>query len=214
MDSILAYLMDRIMILPGIIVGLCFHEFAHAKVSNMLGDPTPEYQGRVTLNPMAHIDPMGFICLMFFGFGWGKPVAINPTYYKRRRGGEIMVGLAGVVMNLLIAIAGMGILRLLYQFAPVFLMSQTGSIINQIIVGLIQINIVLMFFNLIPLPPLDGFGVVTNIFRLERKSWFPKFYRMGPMILMLAIIFDLTSKVLSPLVSGTYMMLVGIFFGI
>ena len=77
--------MDRILILPGIIVGLCFHEYAHAKMSNVLGDPTPLYQGRVTLNPMAHIDPMGFICLLFFGFGWGKPVQINPNYYKKTR---------------------------------------------------------------------------------------------------------------------------------
>ena len=214
MSSILAYFMDRIMILPGIIVGLCFHEFAHAKMSNVLGDPTPVYQGRVSLNPAAHLDPIGFICLLFFGFGWGKPVQINPYYYKHRRRDEVLVGVAGVTMNLLIAIAGMGILRLLYAFAPVFLASTAGSIINQIMVGLVQINIVLMFFNLIPLPPLDGFGIVTNVFKLDRKPWFHQFYRMGPMILMFAIVFDLTSKILSPLVSITYMGLVRVFFGI
>ena len=206
--------MDRILILPGIIVGLCFHEYAHAKMSNVLGDPTPLYQGRVTLNPMAHIDPMGFICLLFFGFGWGKPVQINPNYYKKTRRGQILVGIAGVTMNLIIAIAGMGILRLLYALAPAFLATELGLIINQVIVGLIQINIVLLFFNLIPLPPLDGFGVVTNIFKLDRKPWFYKLYRMGPMILMLAIVFDLTSMIISPLVSGTYMGLVRVFFGI
>ena len=117
-------------------------------------------------------------------------------------------------MNLLIAFAGMAVLRLLYAVAPVFLSSEVGYIINQVLVGLIQINIVLLFFNLIPLPPLDGFGVVTNLFKLDRKPWFLKVYRMGPMILMLAIVFDLTSMILSPLVSGTYMGLVRIFFGI
>ena len=117
-------------------------------------------------------------------------------------------------MNLIIAIVGMGILRLLYALAPAFLATDLGLIVNQVIVGLIQINIVLLFFNLIPLPPLDGFGVVTNIFKLDRKPWFYKLYRMGPMILMLAIVFDLTSVIISPLVSGTYMGLVRIFFGI
>lgn len=214
MSSILTYFMDRILILPGIIVGLCFHEYAHAKMSNVLGDPTPLYQGRVTLNPLAHVDPVGFICLLFFGFGWGKPVQINPNYYKNPRRGNILVGVAGVTMNLLIAFAGMAVLRLLYAVAPVFLSSEVGYIINQVLVGLIQINIVLLFFNLIPLPPLDGFGVVTNLFKLDRKPWFHKVYRMGPMILMLAIVFDLTSMILSPLVSGTYMGLVRIFFGI
>ena len=78
-------ILSKLLTLPGIIIGLCFHEAAHAKMSDKLGDPTPSMQGRVTLNPMAHIDVIGFISLILFGFGWGKPVMIDPRYYKHPR---------------------------------------------------------------------------------------------------------------------------------
>ena len=81
-------IITKVLMLPGIIIGLSFHEFAHAWVSDRLGDPTPRRQGRVTLNPLAHIDWMGFICLVLVGFGWGKPVSIDPRYYKHRRRDE------------------------------------------------------------------------------------------------------------------------------
>ena len=93
------------MMLPGIIIGLAFHEFAHAAVAFKLGDPTPKMQGRVTINPLAHIDPVGLAALLFAGFGWGVPVQINPSNFKKRRRDELLVSLAGVTMNLVIAIA-------------------------------------------------------------------------------------------------------------
>ena len=98
-------ILTKLLMLPGIIIGLSFHEFAHAWMSDKLGDPTPRRQGRVTINPMAHIDPIGFLALLLVGFGWGKPVQIDPGYYKHRRRDEFLVGIAGVTMNLLLAIA-------------------------------------------------------------------------------------------------------------
>ena len=89
-------ILTKILMLPGIIIGLSFHEFAHAWVSDKLGDPTPRRQGRVTINPLAHIDWMGFLALLLVGFGWGKPVQIDPGYYKHRRRDEFLVGIAGV----------------------------------------------------------------------------------------------------------------------
>ncbi len=208
------YIVMRLLMLPGIIVGLSFHEYGHAKVSSMLGDPTPRYQGRVSLNPAAHIDPVGFILLLVIGFGWGKPVQIDPRYYKHRRRDELLVSLAGVVINLLLAIAGCALWRVIYQLAPNFLIGDsTGSyIVNNMLSGLISINLVLMVFNLIPLPPLDGFGVVTQIFDLERKSWYEKFYRIGSVILILLIISDAADKILTPAVSFMYSIITGIFF--
>ena len=165
------WLMEKLMILPGILIGLSFHEFGHAWVSTKLGDPTPKLQGRVTINPLAHIDPVGMVCLLFCGFGWGIPVQINPSYYKNRRRDEILVGFAGVAMNLILAIVFSLLVRLGYMSYQV-IGAEAGSILTQILINVVAINVVLMVFNLLPVPPLDGFGIVTNLFHLEKYSWY------------------------------------------
>lgn len=98
-----AELMSTLLILPGLILGLTIHEFSHAKMSDKLGDPTPEREGRLTLNPLAHMDLMGTICLLFAGFGWGKPVTIDPTYYRNPAKDSMKVALAGPVSNFILA---------------------------------------------------------------------------------------------------------------
>ncbi len=186
--------------LPGIIIGLSFHEFAHAWVSDRLGDPTPRRQGRVTINPLAHIDWVGFLALLLVGFGWGKPVQIDPGYYKHRRRDEFLVGIAGVTMNLLIAIVfsipARAMVRM-YSGAA----SDLVYNIYLIIFYVISINVVLMIFNLIPCPPLDGWGILTQIFRLDRYSWWYTVYQYGTWILLALIVFNVTDLILSPLVS-------------
>ena len=97
-------ILTKVLMLPGIVIGLSFHEFAHAWMSDKLGDPTPRRQGRLTLNPIAHIDWIGFLMLLIAGFGWGQPVQIDPSYYKNRRRDEFLVGIAGVTMNLILAV--------------------------------------------------------------------------------------------------------------
>ena len=104
MSFSISTIITKLLTLPGIILGLSFHEFAHAWMSNKLGDPTPKRQGRLTINPLAHIDWIGFLCLLLVGFGWGKPVEIDPRYYKHRRRDEFLVAIAGVTMNLILAI--------------------------------------------------------------------------------------------------------------
>ena len=99
----LDWIMRKLMMLPGIVIGLSVHEWAHGFVSHKLGDPTPKIQGRLTLNPAAHMDPIGFLSLLICGFGWGIPVEIDSRYYKHRRSGEMMVAFAGVVMNFITA---------------------------------------------------------------------------------------------------------------
>ena len=193
-------ILSKILMLPGIIMGLSFHEFAHAWVSDRLGDPTPRRQGRVTLNPLAHIDWIGFLALLLVGFGWGKPVQIDPSYYKHRRRDEFLVAIAGVTMNLILAV----VLSIPAKMMIKTMNSGTSDLVYNIyliIFYAITINLVLMVFNLIPCPPLDGWGIVTQIFRLDRYSWWYKVYQYGTWILLALIVTNVTDRILTPMVS-------------
>ena len=136
------YFYDMLVSLPGIIIGLSFHEFGHAFVSSKLGDPTPRMQGRVTLNPLAHIDPFGFLALVFCGFGWGIPVQIDPRYYKHPRRDELLVSVAGVTMNLLLAIAFSFVAHVMVVLMPGKLVKGTlPGILFYIIMEIVIINL-------------------------------------------------------------------------
>ncbi|WP_324824361.1 site-2 protease family protein [Sinanaerobacter sp. ZZT-01] len=209
--SPLEWVMDKIMVLPGIIIALSLHEFAHAKVADLCGDPTPRSQGRVTINPLAHIDIFGFIALFFIGFGWGRAVEINPRNFKNPRRDELLVGLAGVTMNFILAIVFMGILKLLLTFSPQFLYSDLGGIVILILQKIILINLVLMVFNLIPVPPLDGFNVAAEIFHFRYKPIYYTLYDKGFIILMILILFNITGMILSPIVTVLYQFLLFLF---
>ena len=194
-------IITKILMLPGIMIGLSFHEFAHAWVSDRLGDPTPRRQGRVTVNPLAHIDWIGFLALLLVGFGWGKPVQIDPGYYKHRRRDEFLVAIAGVTMNLILAIA--------FSIPAKAMVKMFGSAVSSDLIYniylmlfyIVSINVVLMIFNLIPCPPLDGWGIITQLFGLDRYSWWYKVYQYGTWILLALIVFNVTDLILTPLVS-------------
>ena len=194
------WLMDKLLLLPGIVIGLSFHEFGHAVVAYKLGDNTPKLQGRVTLNPLAHIDWMGLAALFFCGFGWGQPVQINPYNFKHRRRDELLVALAGVVMNLLLAVAFTVIAKIIVMAGGYgWTMSSTlGMGIWQIIMYALQINLVLMIFNLIPCPPLDGFNIIANVFGFGGSETYWRIYRYGSWILVLIIITGVTSRIITP----------------
>ena len=195
-------LFTKIMMLPGIIMGLSFHEFAHAWMSDRLGDPTPKRQGRLTINPLAHIDWIGFAALVLVGFGWGKPVQIDPGYYKKRRRDEFLVAIAGVTMNLILAV----ILSFPTRWIIAAYYSSGGSAVLEntalIFLYAVQINIVLMIFNLIPCPPLDGWGIVTQIFKLDRYDWWYRVYQYGTWILLVLIFANITDLIITPAVTG------------
>ena len=190
-------IITKLLTLPGIILGLSLHEFAHAWMSDRLGDPTPRRQGRLTVNPLAHIDPIGFVALLLVGFGWGKPVMIDSGYYKNRRRDEFLVAIAGVTMNLIVAVIlsfpAKALLNMYYS---------TGSALVEnifyIVYYAVSINICLMVFNLIPCPPLDGWNIVTQIFRLDRYRWWYRVYQYGQWILIILIISNITDLILMP----------------
>lgn len=203
------YFLNMLIALPGIVIGLSFHEFGHAFVSDRLGDPTPRTQGRVTLNPLAHFDPVGFLALMFCGFGWGIPVEVNSRYYKHPRRDELLVSLAGVVMNLIVAIVFSFIVHFVYINVPYDKLSDgtlMGTLFN-ILLQVVIVNVVLMVFNLIPVPPLDGFGIITEIFNLREKSFYYTLYNYGFPILMILLIVGVVDKILNPMVNGVYALL-------
>ncbi len=204
---------EKILALPAIIIGLSFHEFGHAAAAYKLGDNTPELQGRVTVNPMSHIDPFGFLFLMVAGFGWGIPVQINPANFKNPRRDELIVSAAGVTVNLILAVAATGIMALLYKTVP-DLIAQTymGYVAEKILINIIFINLILMVFNLLPIPPLDGFGILTEVFDLRKYDWYYPLYEKGFLILMVLIMLNLTDKIITPIITFVFTGIVSIFF--
>lgn len=195
------YFTNMILLLPGIIIGITFHEFAHAFVSTKLGDPTPDNQGRVTLNPAAHLDIYGFITLIFCGFGWGKPVQIDNRYYKSKRRDELLVSVSGITMNLLLAFFFSLILRgwfMIFGDSAINPDSLTG-IVSTVLIQIVSINVVLAVFNLFPVPPLDGFSIINNLFDLEKYDWYPTVYRNGFIILLLLLITGVIYKIMFPI---------------
>ena len=206
------WLMEKLLLLPGIIIGLSLHEFGHAVVAYKLGDNTPKLQGRVTINPMAHIDWMGLAALFFCGFGWGQPVQINPYNFKHRRRDELFVSLAGVVMNLLVA-------ALFIVIAKVFVIATGGALNTTLTEGIwwiiyyaIQINFVLMIFNLIPCPPLDGFNIIAQIAGFGNTETYWRIYNYGSWLLIIIIVLGVAGMILSPCVSFLMNIVWGILF--
>lgn len=167
-----------------ILVALTIHEFSHGWVAHLFGDDTAKENGRLTLNPLAHIDPVGFILLLVAGFGWAKPVPVNPNNFRRRRLGEALVAVAGPAANLSVMIIAAILFKLL---SP--MLSQSNLLINFLFM-LILINVVLMLFNLIPIPPLDGSHILFSILPDRFANFKEKIERNGPWILIIVIILD------------------------
>lgn len=193
----MGYFLGVLYMLPGIIIGLTAHEFAHAFVAYKSGDSTPKIEGRVTLNPVAHIDPFGFICLIIGGFGWGKPVHVNPYNFKNQRVNGLMVDLAGVVCNFVLAFIFCIFLKLLTLNLTFF---YNNDILYEIVYYGISINLVLTFFNLIPIPPLDGYGVLTFFFPRMNFPFYNIINQFSSLILIGLIWSGIIGKILGPLV--------------
>lgn len=205
--SVSEWIYDTLVSLPGIIIALTFHEAAHGYMSYWLGDPTPKIQGRLSLNPVHHIDPLGFITLLLFGFGWGEPVQIHPGYYKHRRRDEFLVSIAGVTVNLLLAVITSFVIKAILNNMTEAFYYGIGKILLDVLLYMFSINIVLMVFNLLPVPPLDGFGIITQIFNLQKYDWYWKIYQNGFAILMLLIVFNITDRIIGPVSSFFYNLL-------
>ena len=172
---------DLVIKIPVLLFSITIHEYAHGKMAFNCGDPTAYSLGRLTLNPLPHIDPFGALCLFLFNFGWAKPVPINTRYFKNTRSDIIKTSLAGPVSNFILAL----IAGILIRFVPIY-MEAMGTFLYY----MLFMNIGLGLFNLLPIPPLDGSHVLENILPFKLSLFYYKFKQYGPIILIGIIILD------------------------
>ena len=177
-----------LLLVPVLLFALCFHEFAHAWVAYKLGDPTAKHSGRLTLNPLAHLDPMGSLMILFVGFGWAKPVPVDARYLKNPRIDMMKVAFAGPAANLLLAFVGGTIIRAHIVGGSLILMLYLFT----------QINIMLAVFNMIPIPPLDGSQIFSGLMVRKNPNLVMKLQMYGPQILFGLILIGYLTEI-SPL---------------
>ena len=187
---------NMIFRIPALLIALTIHEYAHARVAVWMGDDTPKLMGRLTLNPIAHLDPFGLIMLWLFKFGWAKPVPINPNNFKNWRQGTILVSLAGPISNVMMAF-----------FAAITygVLAKMGVLSNEVATVLnftYSYNIIFAIFNLIPLPPLDGSKVLTNLLPVRQGYMLEKIEPYAPFILLGLVYLNIINVIITPFYNG------------
>ncbi len=212
-------LISLLLTIPAVLIAITFHEFAHAFAADKLGDDTPRRQGRLNLNPLSHLDPIGSVMLVFAGFGWGKPVEIKPRNFTRKismSAGEAIVSIAGPLMNFLLAIIFSIIFFAIGKFVPEFALTQVGIIIMMLINITVIINVGLGVFNLIPLPPLDGSKVLRGVLPYKGKEWLDRYSQIFYLIFLALWITGIAGIIISPIINVVYNVItsgIGILFG-
>ncbi len=179
-----------VMLIPTLMFALCFHEFSHAYVAYVLGDDTAQREGRLTLNPLAHLDFVGSLMILFVGFGWAKPVPVNPTKLNNAELGMMKVAIAGPASNLFLALLAGILIRLISYYEL-----HISQMYIQIILYFLHINIALAVFNLIPVSPLDGSQIFNSVVGRQYPDLVWKLQVNGPKILFGVIIFGIISGI-------------------
>jgi Zn-dependent protease len=178
-----------LQVLPAILIGLTIHELAHAFVALRLGDDTPRLMGRVTLNPLKHIDLVGFVLLVVAGFGWAKPVIINRERLSRPVRDDTLIALAGPVSNLLLAVLLALVLRGIVAVGLLRSRLAVETVASTLLVFM-SINVSLGIFNLLPIPPLDGSHVVWNLLSLKSPASSAVYFRYGSFALLALVVLE------------------------
>ena len=208
-DDLGGFFMQVVAGLPGLIIAMTIHEFSHAATAVALGDPTPKMQGRLTLNPAAHIDPVGLLMLFLVRFGWAKPVMINPYNFKNPRRDDILVSLAGPVSNLVTAFVTLVIMVMLVKFG--FKMTPGMSTVFSLI---LIYNINFAIFNMIPIPPLDGSKVLIQLLPYELARRLQGLERYSFLILIIFLMTPILGSIFVPmqrLILGMFESIISVF---
>ena len=198
-------LLSLVLTIPGVLIAMTFHEYAHAKAADKLGDDTPRIQGRLNLNPFSHVDPIGLALLVFAGFGWGRPVEINPNNFNRNMEltkAEAIVSVAGPAINFIIALVAMIIYVAMISFG--FVVNELTFYIAQVVNYTVAVNLGLGVFNLIPLPPLDGSKILYHFLPYNGRRWFENnqmYFYIGFLIIFIT---GIAGDIISPIMDAVY----------
>lgn len=183
---------DLIYRIPALLIAITFHEYAHALTAFKMGDPTPKYSGRLTMNPLAHLDPIGLLMLWIFKFGWAKPVPVNPYHFRDPKKGMFYVAFAGPLSNIILAFITMLILKMnVVRWVAIYIILRL----------LLSYNLILAVFNLIPLPPLDGSKILMAILPGHQAQKFSSLESYGPIILIALLYLGLLDGILWTLIT-------------
>lgn len=182
------YVSNFLISLVGIAIAISVHEFGHAYSAHLLGDDTAKYNGRMTLNPAKHVDPIGLITLMLFHIGWAKPVPVNANNFKNYKIGNIIVSLSGALGNLIGAI----VCGLIAKYSNIYA-------IYTIFATAMWYNIWFGAFNLLPIPPLDGWGIISSLLPYKYNEFVYKYENIGYLVLLIAVFTGVYSVVLTPI---------------
>lgn len=174
-----------------VLVAIIPHEMAHGFAAYLCGDETAKRDGRLSLNPLHHLDPIGTICLILFKFGWAKPVMINPNNFRNRKVGTFFVSIAGVTANFILAIISVVIIKHM----------NVNKFFFDLLMNIFWFNIVLGVFNLIPIPPLDGSKLLFSFLPLKYEYYLIRYERYGYILILLLIMSGALDKILIPMVS-------------
>jgi len=195
-----SFIQQIVILAPPILFALTAHEYAHGYVAYRLGDPTASNMGRLTMNPLKHLDPLGVICFFLIKIGWAKPVPVDPRYFKNPRQDMLWVSLAGPCTNLVLALAS-AVLAKIIAFTAGALPSVISYPLIQMIVASVWINIVLAVFNMVPIPPLDGSKILMALLPPRQAMSFAKLEPYGFIILLVLFYSGLLPKVIFPIIS-------------
>lgn len=195
-EKIMNELLMKLLALPGILFAISIHEYAHALVSYKLGDPTPKQEGRLTIEPFAHINLIGLLFMFLIGFGWANPVNVDPRFYKNPKKGMFLVALAGPVANIIMVVLFSILLRLSIDYLQ--LPEKPMELLNIMISDVALYNLFFFLFNLIPVPPLDGSKVLMYFLPPKLQIKFIELERYSMIIFILIVATPIVSYILIP----------------
>ena len=199
------FIIELIILAPPLLFALTFHEFAHGFVAFRLGDPTARDAGRLTLNPLKHLDPLGTIAFFFIKFGWAKPVPVNPSYFQNPKKDMLWVALAGPVTNLALAVGSAILTKGVWMLASILPYSSATEAIlvplNSMLIASVWINLVLCIFNFLPIPPLDGSRILMGLLPNNLALSYMRIERFGFLIIIVLAFSGVLSKVIVPIIS-------------